>query len=89
MKKCSECCHYGGSVSLFAKEAHQCKLRRVLTNGTGCELFNKDLSDSLLCINCEHFLGGGDWGLSCKEDYYTLCDALDRACNKFKKTGGK
>lgn len=51
----------------------------------GCEYHNKDMSDEKICMNCECFLGGGDWGLACSDDYYKLPSALSPACENFKK----
>ena len=50
----------------------------------GCEYHNRDMSKERICMNCEHFLGGGDWGLACKDDYYKLSSALTPACDNFK-----
>lgn len=51
----------------------------------GCEHFNKDYSQERICMNCAHYLGGGDWGLACSAHYHRLPSALDPACESFKK----
>ncbi len=51
----------------------------------GCPYHNKDLSQERICMNCEHFLGGGDWGLACAANYHALPEALSNACDKFQK----
>ena len=66
-----------------------CELTRlVITNVDDfvkCEYWNKDLSREKICLNCKHFIGGGDWGLSCAKDYYRLSNALSTACDDFEK----
>ncbi len=37
------------------------------------------------CGECEDFLGFGDWGLSCKSSYHTLCDSDTPACERFRR----
>ena len=45
----------------------------------------KDLSNNNICLNCKHYLGGGDWGLSCGKDYYKLVNALDKSCDEIER----
>ena len=68
-----------------------CKLRKMYPQKTieNCEWHNKDISNEKICCNCEFFLGGGDWGLSCKKDYYTLVDSVSKACENFSKKENK
>lgn len=40
------------------------------------------------CIDCEHFMGGGDFNLCCSEQY-DLCYPYTEACEKFKLTKDK
>ena len=57
--------------------------------GTLCFLsdLNKDLSNEPICYNCKHYLGGGDWGLSCAKHYHVLTEALHEICEDFEKKG--
>jgi len=65
----------------FDRTAYRCRLTRTLLTGKPCHLYNKDISGYELCINCKHFLGGGDWGLACGKHYHRLPEALDKACD--------
>lgn len=41
------------------------------------------------CGDCEHFLGLGDYGLSCGLDYYrAFTDPHTHACDSFKQKEG-
>ena len=92
---CSTCCHKCGErqTTMFGRtfQAIQCTIfhNRVFTStmvkAEGCEYHNKDISQEKICLNCEHYLGGGDWGLACKADYYKLPSSTDEACGKFKR----
>jgi hypothetical protein len=57
----------------------------VKVSHEGCEYHNRDLSKEEICLNCEHYLGGGDWGLACAAEYHRLPTALSKACEKFEK----
>lgn len=40
------------------------------------------------CGTCQHFIGGGDWGLCCTKDYYLHYEYSD-SCDKYEpKDGG-
>lgn len=65
---------------------------RVLTHPTfgtlitGCNYDEKykDIESARICYNCKHWIGGGDWGLSCKLDYYRCTtDGFD-TCERFE-----
>ena len=53
----------------------------------GCDYHNRDMSNEKICLNCEHYLGMGDWGLSCKADYYKIPGPVSEACEKFNRKG--
>ena len=39
-----------------------------------------------ICYNCEHWLGWGDFGLSCRKNYYNCSNnGFDKACEQFKR----
>lgn len=87
---CSTCCHKHGNTVLFNREAVTCKITNEIIfehkiQMNGCPNHNKDLSKENICLNCQHFLGGGDWGLSCSADYYKLTTHLSPACQSFKR----
>lgn len=87
MKKCKDCCNFSSENDRYVK----CKLTnrcigKYIDNVENlCYNYNKDLTNEHICLNCKYFLGGGDWGLSCSQDYYTLVEALDKSCEKFKR----
>lgn len=91
---CTDCCNCSGcSDEMLGKNLvriHHCLVYHnhlIDANNVsikGCEYHNRDMSKERICMNCEHFLGGGDWGLACKDDYYKLPSALTPACDNFK-----
>ena len=86
-QNCKDCLNHrdiGGEYPL------RCQLTNVLlrqdgSSGKTCNYYNVDVSHMPVCINCKHFLGGGDWGLSCAKDYYTIAEPLDKICDKFER----
>lgn len=95
---CDDCCHKVHSRIdwLFGRKA-KIVICRMYKNAVidvkkivekGCEFHNKDMSQEDICMNCEHYLGGGDWGLSCAADYYTLTNATSPVCAKFSRKRG-
>jgi hypothetical protein len=92
---CETCCHmidqrqdhlFGKEMLITSCEVH----RNYLIDSSkvareGCEYHNRDMSNEKICMNCESYLGGGDWGLACSEDYHKLPKALSPACDEFKK----
>jgi hypothetical protein len=78
---------------MFGKtfQAVQCTIfhNRIFTSAMvkaeGCDYHNKDIAQEKICLNCEYYLGGGDWGLACKADYYKLPSSTSEACEKFKR----
>ena len=90
---CETCCHKTGesTQNVFGiTHVTYCEVHRNhLINSEeisweGCPYHNKDLSQEKICMNCDHYLGGGDWGLACAADYHKLPNALSVACEKFK-----
>lgn len=86
---CDSCHHFLGTEEVFGRTAYRCRLTRTLLTGKPCELYNKDISRYKLCINCKHFLGGGDWGLACGKHYHRLPEALDKACDDMEWKEGR
>ena len=87
--KCDTCFNKIGDRTLKLKDVNlptvMCKLYtntylyRHKTDD--CKYYNKDMSKAKICLNCKHYIGGGDWGLGCHKDYHRLPNALDEACN--------
>lgn len=92
---CETCCHKCGErqTTMFGRtfQAIQCRIfhNRIFTSGmvkaNGCDYHNKDISQEKICLNCEYYLGMGDWGLACKADYYKLPESTSKACEKFNR----
>lgn len=79
---CNECDYFNGTIEVMDKTHYRCKLSNVLMpNNFACGLYNKDISKEKICYNCSNFLGGGDWGLSCKSNYHKLTQALSPQCD--------
>ena len=39
-----------------------------------------------ICYNCKHWIGGGDWGLSCRKDYYNCAtNGFREVCEHFER----
>lgn len=38
------------------------------------------------CKDCEHFIGGGDWGLCCDQKYDLVYESAE-ACELFERRG--
>ena len=78
---CEDCCNKDGEYEtmMFGKmrSITRCKVfHNTLINAleikTECGYHNVDVSQMEICLNCEHYLGGGDWGLSCAKEYHRL-----------------
>lgn len=87
---CESCIYYLGTVNIFDKVGYLCSLTNKVLEGSGCALYNRDLSDESMCLNCKHFLGNaGDWGLCCSKHYHKLCTALSNSCEDFESKKGE
>lgn len=55
-------------------------------NAISCTLkSDEDVPKLNICYNCKHWIGGGDWGLSCAVDYYNCNNnGFKTACEKFE-----
>ena len=92
---CETCFHKVGTreITIFQKktscvfcEIHNNQLiDSIAVSHKGCEFYNIDMSNEKICLNCEHFLGGGDWGLACDKHYHILSQPLTEACQDFNK----
>ena len=86
---CKDCRYYQGKIEILTKTYHSCALTRMVVNGEKCPLYNVDLSNSDICYNCKHYLGGNDWGLSCAKHYNRLTEALHEVCEDFSRKDNK
>ena len=56
-------------------------------NPVSCSIkSDEDVEYMDICYNCEHWVGGGDWGLSCRKNYYDCSsDGFREACEQFER----
>jgi hypothetical protein len=56
-------------------------------NPKPCNITNdEDVKGMDICYNCQHWIGGGDWGLSCAKKYYNYSmNGFDKACEEFER----
>ena len=73
-------------LSVRDSERTVCKITHIC-NPESCDLnSDEDVKDMPICFNCKHWIGGGDWGLSCSKDYYnTSSNGFGKACEKFER----
>lgn len=66
-----------------------CKITNRIINNINkkyCEANVDDIDSMDICYNCEYWIGGGDWGLSCTQEYnIALSNGFTPACNRFKR----
>ncbi len=92
---CNTCNHCRGihTMQLFGRsvDAVSCVLADSAiidlnkVNELGCDMYNVDLSNEMICLNCRYFLGGNDWGLACEKHYHRLPSATNKACDDFER----
>lgn len=80
-------CKYLFSGTFGDKTIHGCTIQNFAPfNGYPWCGFNseEDINKAEMCFNCKHWIGGGDFGLTCAKDYYmTNANGLQRICDKF------
>lgn len=98
--KCNECRYYhvfkntaivrdekGNQIlSVRYPECTMCKITHIC-NPESCNLnSDEDVKNMSICFNCKHWMGMGDWGLSCSKDYYnTSSNGFAKACENFER----
>ena len=87
---CSTCNHKRGTTQFCGTEVTICELTNRLIQEYKvkihvCECHNKDLSQEDICFACQHFGGGGDWGLAWHKHYHRLPEALSPKCEDFER----
>lgn len=85
-KDCKNCCYRGPETQALGRTAGVCSLTHVVlfsNQALKCELYNRDLSKEDVCYNCEHYMGGGDWGLACRKHYHRLPNTTSKICDDF------
>lgn len=64
-----------------------CKIANMLYTKS-CDYItdNNQVETMDICYNCKHWIGGGDWGLSCSKDYYnTSTNGFRKVCEQFER----
>lgn len=88
--ECKNCKYYDVSnVKSNGKSYTTCSCditHRVNSKSCGYITSDEDVESMDICYNCKHWIGGGDWGLSCQKNYYK-CNAngFEKACEQFEK----
>lgn len=76
--QCKNCKHYNKNKRI-CQIIHKC-------HTISCNLENDNIEDMKICYNCKHWIGGGDWGLSCKKDYYNCStNGFNEGCKDFER----
>ena len=87
--ECKDCKYnYMTTIALIDEEykGYSCSITHRL--GTkSCNINNdNEVEDMDICYNCKHWLGGGDWGLSCRKNYYmATTDGFNEVCEQFER----
>ena len=63
-----------------------CKITNRV-NPISCDISSDEYIEHMrICYNCQHWFGGGDWGLSCAKNYYDCSiDGFRKACEQFER----
>ena len=64
-----------------------CEITHII-NPKSCDyIANDNLVESMnICYNCKYWMGFGDWGLSCKKNYYNCSsNGFDKACEQYER----
>ena len=80
--ECKDCKYRFKTSESFVSSI--CKISHIC-NTVRCDIISdEDIENMHICFNCEHWLGGGDWGLSCRRNYYNCnSNGFAEACEEF------
>ena len=82
--KCKNCKYYLSSINYYGMS--MCNISHVCYPKFCGLISDNDVKDMDICYNCEYWIGGGDWGLSCEVDYYNCsANGFDPACENFRR----
>ena len=78
-KKCEYLRERGYEGQTYCEITHICNPRKCKVDTTD------NLQERKICYNCKHWMGVGDFGLSC-DKHYEVCTAngFERACDDFE-----
>lgn len=87
--KCKDCKYYKVDNFFFdGKEYtnYTCEITHRC-NPKSCIIKNdENIIYMDICYNCKYWIGGGDFGLSCKKNYYHCsANGFDKACEQFER----
>lgn len=80
-------CKYLNVVNNNPVVLNTCNITHVC-NVKSCNYISDDneVENMKICYNCNSWLGCGDWGLSCKKNYYNCSsNGFDEACEQFER----
>lgn len=87
--KCEDCKYLKVNTCTIKGKIIHTKVCSVThyVNPTSCDIISyQEIEQSNICFNCKHWIGGGDFGLSCKKDYYLLeSNGFRTACEKYER----
>ena len=77
--KCKHCKYYNNYKRM-------CKITYTAHTNSCSIDSDENVKNMDICYNCKHWVGGGDFGLSCRKDYYIATSNGFRAvCEKFER----
>lgn len=88
--KCKECKYHNISNFDFNGNTYiiqSCKITNA-SNSKSCTYIKNDseVKEMNICYNCKYWIGGGDWGLSCRKNYYNCnSNGFEKACEQFDR----
>ena len=89
--KCGECKYRMTKINMSGVKFDMCAIENFsidVLSRIGITEFScaDDIENMRICFNCAHWIGGGDWGLSCRKDYYiATANGFKEACKLFER----
>lgn len=81
MENCKECPYRAE----HSKKETICKINSAV-NPRRCPLPDGGIENKKVCYNCSEWIGGGDFGLSCRKHYHiATTNGLRDACEDFSE----
>ena len=74
---------FGRDVRIVRCKIFNNELINALQTKTECDYHNVDVSQEKICLNCGHYIGGGDCGLACEKHYHKLPGPTSETCEDF------
>lgn len=84
-------CQYCKYNHHYCDDHRVCIITNIITDNPKfpaipCSYDVNMIKDMNICFNCEHWIGAGDWGLSCRQHYHATSNGFDEACVDFKRS---